>query len=52
MALKADGDKVSVCLVLTKQIAQELEKQAADLGLNKSAYIRQLIAREAKKNEA
>lgn len=51
MALKADGDKVSVCIVLTKRLAQELETQAAALGLNKSAYIRQLIAREARKQE-
>lgn len=51
MALKENGDKMHVHVILDKRINAFVEAQAAKIGLNRSAYIRMLLAKEAEKEE-
>ena len=45
--IKKDGDRVMMSVILTKKLAEYLDMHAKEMGLNKSAYIRLLIARDA-----
>lgn len=51
MALKENGDKMHVHVILDKRINAFVEAQASKMGLNRSAYIRMLLAKEAEKEE-
>lgn len=51
MALKENGDKMHVHVILDRRLNAFIEAQAAKIGLNKSAYIRMLVASEAEKEE-
>ena len=45
--IKKDGDRVMMSVILTKKLAEYLDVHAKKMGLNKSAYIRLLIAKDA-----
>ena len=45
--IKKDGDRVMMSVILTKKLAEYLDVHAKEMGLNKSAYIRLLIAQDA-----
>lgn len=45
--IKKDGDRVMMSVILTKKLAEYLDVHAKEMGLNKSAYIRLLIAKDA-----
>lgn len=49
--IKADGNKIAVTMVLTKDLNDFAERRSAELGLNKSAFIRMLIAQEAEREK-
>ena len=49
--IKADGNKIAVTMVLTKDLNDFAERRAEELGLNKSAFIRMLIAQEAEREK-
>lgn len=49
--LKLDGDKLKMTIVMDKRLQEFVERKAAKIGLNKSAYIRMLVANEAEKEE-
>lgn len=49
--LKPDGNKVKMNIVIDKRLQGFVERKAAAMGLNKSAYIRMLVAKEAEKEE-
>ena len=51
MALKENGDKMHVHVILDRRLNAFIEAQAAKMGLNRSAYIRMLLAREAEKED-
>ena len=44
--IKADGNKIAVTMVLTRDLNDFAERRSAQLGLNKSAFMRLLIAQE------
>ena len=49
--IKKDGDRVMTSVVLTKKLAEYIDVRAKKMGLNKSAYIRLLIAKDAEECE-
>lgn len=46
MALKENGEKVKVLIVLEKNHVEYIKQEAAHLGLNISAYMRMIVSRE------
>lgn len=49
--LKPDGDKVMVCVALTKDIKATATEKAKDLGLSLSAYVRMILMQELRKGD-
>lgn len=49
--LKENGEKMHVHVILDRRLNAFIEAQAAKMGLNRSAYIRMLLARESAKEE-
>ena len=49
--IKSDGNKVNVSIIMTKEIKEFATEEAEKLGLNLSAYIRMLVAKEKQKTE-
>ena len=44
--IKPDGDKITVNTIMTREQIEFIERRSAQLGLNKSAFMRLLIAQE------
>ena len=45
--LKPDGNKIQTCVILTRELADYVDRRAAAYGMSRAAYIRMLIAQDA-----
>ena len=48
--LKPDGNKIQTCVILTRELADYVDRRAAAYGMSRAAYIRMLIAQDAERN--
>ena len=49
--LKPDGNKIQTCVILTRELADYVDRRAAAYGMSRAAYIRMLIAQDAERNQ-
>lgn len=49
--LKPDGNKIQTCVILTRELADYVDRRAAAYGMSRAAYIRMLIAQDAERSQ-